>query len=208
MKLATRYITDRFLPDKAIDVIDEAGAMVQLAPRRASASVVVDASHVADVVAQWTGVPVRQLSEDESATLLNIEGTLSERVVGQTEAVTAISRAVRRARSGLRTVATDASMIFAGPTGVGKTELAKAVAQSYYGAEKSMVRIDMSEYRRRRGFPPRGPAARVATTSVSTGSREAATSRPATPILPGRDREGTPAATCSTSCSRCWRMAA
>ena len=148
VKLATRYITDRFLPDKAIDVIDEAGAMVQLAAAKdASASAVVDASHVADVVAQWTGVPVRQLSEDESATLLNIEGALSERVVGQTEAVTAISRAVRRARSGLadgrRPVA---SMIFAGPTGVGKTELAKAVAQSYYGAEKSMVRIDMSEY--------------------------------------------------------------
>jgi len=148
VKLATRYITDRFLPDKAIDVIDEAGAMVQLAAAKdASASAVVDETHVADVVAQWTGVPVRQLSEDESATLLNIEGTLSERVVGQTEAVTAISRAVRRARSGLadgrRPVA---SMIFAGPTGVGKTELAKAVAQSYYGAEKSMVRIDMSEY--------------------------------------------------------------
>jgi ATP-dependent Clp protease ATP-binding subunit ClpC len=152
VRLSTRYITDRFLPDKAIDVIDEAGAMVQL---RASASaagggvadVVVDASHVADVVAQWTGVPVQQLSEDESKTLLNIEGALSKRVIGQTEAVKAISRAVRRARSGLadggRPVA---SMIFAGPTGVGKTELAKAVASSYYGAEKAMVRIDMSEY--------------------------------------------------------------
>lgn len=148
LKLATRYITDRFLPDKAIDVIDEAGAMVQLASAKdKTVSTVVDASHVADVVAQWTGVPVGQLSEDDSSALLNIEHEIAERVVGQTEAVTAISRAVRRARSGLadgtRPVA---SMIFAGPTGVGKTELAKAVAQSYYGAEKKMVRIDMSEY--------------------------------------------------------------
>ena len=153
VKLATRYITDRFLPDKAIDVIDEAGAMVQLAAAKAGkgpgggARPAVDASHVAEVVAQWTGVPVRQLSEDESTTLLNIEDTLSDRVVGQREAVTAISRAVRRARSGLADGARPtASMIFAGPTGVGKTELAKAVAESYYGAEKSMVRIDMSEY--------------------------------------------------------------
>ena len=142
VKLATRYITDRFLPDKAIDVVDEAGAMVQLA-----GGTVVDASHVADVVAQWTGVPVQQLSEDESTTLLNIEESIGERVIGQSQAVTAISRAVRRARSGLADASRPvASMIFAGPTGVGKTELAKAVAQSYYGAEKSMVRIDMSEY--------------------------------------------------------------
>jgi ATP-dependent Clp protease ATP-binding subunit ClpC len=108
---------------------------------------VVDASHVAEVVAQWTGVPVQQLSVDESSSLLNIEADLSARVVGQSEAVTAISRAVRRARSGLADGSRPvASMIFAGPTGVGKTELAKAVASSYYGAEKSMVRIDMSEY--------------------------------------------------------------
>ena len=142
VKLATRYITDRFLPDKAIDVVDEAGAMVQLA-----GGTTVGVSHVADVVAQWTGVPVQQLSEDESTTLLNIEESIGERVIGQAQAVTAISRAVRRARSGLADGSRPvASMIFAGPTGVGKTELAKAVAQSYYGAEKSMVRIDMSEY--------------------------------------------------------------
>ena len=147
VRLATRYITDRFLPDKAIDVIDEAGAMVQLAAAKGSGVSVVDASHVADVVAQWTGVPVRQLSEDESSSLLNIEAHIAGRVVGQTEAVTAISRAVRRARSGLADGSRPtASMIFAGPTGVGKTELAKAVAAAYYGAEKSMVRIDMSEY--------------------------------------------------------------
>ena len=147
VRLATRYITDRFLPDKAIDVIDEAGAMVQLAAAKGSGTTTVDASHVADVVAQWTGVPVRRLSEDESSSLLNIDAQLAERVVGQAEAVTAISRAVRRARSGLADGSRPtASMIFAGPTGVGKTELAKAVAAAYYGAEKSMVRIDMSEY--------------------------------------------------------------
>ena len=100
LKLATRYITDRFLPDKAIDVIDEAGAMVQLASAKdKTVSTVVDASHVADVVAQWTGVPVGQLSEDDSSALLNIEHEIAERVVGQTEAVTAISRAVRRGRA-------------------------------------------------------------------------------------------------------------
>ena len=147
VKLATRYITDRFLPDKAIDVIDEAGAMVQLAAAKGSGVTVVNASHVADIVAQWTGVPVGQLSEDDQTSLLNIEQEIAQRVVGQHEAVTAISRAVRRARSGLADGSRPvASMIFAGPTGVGKTELAKAVAQSYYGAEKSMVRIDMSEY--------------------------------------------------------------
>ena len=96
VRLATRYITDRFLPDKAIDVIDEAGAMVQLAAAKGSGVSEVDASHVADVIAQWTGVPVRRLSEDESSSLLNIEAHIAGRVVGQTEAVTAISRAVRR----------------------------------------------------------------------------------------------------------------
>lgn len=153
VKLSARYITDRFLPDKAIDLIDEAGAMVQLAfaghgeDGGEDSSSVVDMKHVADVVSQWTGVPVGQLSDAETSTLLNIESALAERVIGQSEAVTAISRAVRRARSGLADGSRPvASMIFAGPTGVGKTELAKAVAQSYYGAEKSMVRIDMSEY--------------------------------------------------------------
>eukprot|EP00227_Mantoniella_beaufortii_P015429 CAMPEP_0197575570 /NCGR_PEP_ID=MMETSP1326-20131121/921_1 /TAXON_ID=1155430 /ORGANISM="Genus nov. species nov., Strain RCC2288" /LENGTH=666 /DNA_ID=CAMNT_0043138367 /DNA_START=268 /DNA_END=2265 /DNA_ORIENTATION=+ len=156
VRMSTRYITDRFLPDKAIDVIDEAGAMVQLAyaasaegkaAAKGAPLPVVDVKHIADVVAQWTGVPVQQLSESEAEGLLNIEAALSERVIGQSEAVKAISRAVRRARSGLADGARPvASMIFSGPTGVGKTELAKAVAAAYYGAEKSMVRIDMSEY--------------------------------------------------------------
>ena len=142
--LSTRYINDRFLPDKAIDVIDEAGALVQLAD---SDSSIVDVSHVTEVVAQWTGIPVQQLSADESLGLLNFERELAKRVIGQTEAVRSISQAIRRARAGLADASKPvASIIFSGPTGVGKTELAKAVAQTYFGAEKAMVRIDMSEY--------------------------------------------------------------
>jgi ATP-dependent Clp protease ATP-binding subunit ClpC len=142
--LSTRYINDRFLPDKAIDVIDEAGALVQLTD---SDSTLVDVSHVTEVVAQWTGIPVQQLSADESLGLLNFEGELAKRVIGQTEAVRSISQAIRRARAGLADASKPvASIIFSGPTGVGKTELAKAVAQTYFGAEQAMVRIDMSEY--------------------------------------------------------------
>ena len=142
--LSTRYINDRFLPDKAIDVIDEAGALVQLADGDAT---VVDETHVTEVVAQWTGIPVQQLSADESLTLMNFEQELGKRVIGQTEAVRSISQAIRRARAGLADASKPvASIIFSGPTGVGKTELAKAVAQTYFGAEKAMVRIDMSEY--------------------------------------------------------------
>ena len=142
--LATRYINDRFLPDKAIDVIDEAGALVQL---NANGSNIVDETHVTEVVGQWTGIPVQQLSADESRTLMNFEQELGKRVIGQAEAVRSISQAIRRARAGLADASKPvASIIFSGPTGVGKTELAKAVAQTYFGAEKAMVRIDMSEY--------------------------------------------------------------
>jgi len=142
--LSTRYINDRFLPDKAIDVIDEAGALVQLLPGDGN---LVDETHVTEVVAQWTGVPVQQLSADESLCLMNFEAELGKRVIGQSEAVRSISQAIRRARAGLADASKPvASIIFSGPTGVGKTELAKAVAETYFGAEKSMVRIDMSEY--------------------------------------------------------------
>jgi len=142
--LSTRYINDRFLPDKAIDVIDEAGALVQLSVGDAT---IVDETHVTEVVAQWTGIPVQQLSADESLTLMNFEQELGKRVIGQAEAVKSISQAIRRARAGLADASKPvASIIFSGPTGVGKTELAKAVAQTYFGAEKAMVRIDMSEY--------------------------------------------------------------
>lgn len=107
----------------------------------------VDETHVTEVVAQWTGVPVQQLSADESLSLMNFEQELGKRVIGQVEAVRSISQAIRRARAGLADASKPvASIIFSGPTGVGKTELAKAVAQTYFGAEKAMVRIDMSEY--------------------------------------------------------------
>ena len=196
VKLATRYITDRFLPDKAIDVVDEAGAMVQLA-----GGTVVDASHVADVVAQWTGVPVQQLSEDESTTLLNIEESIGERVIGQSQAVTAISRAVRRARSGLADASRPvASMIFAGPTGVGKTELAKAVAQSYYGRRAWSGRVEYME-----SFAVSDSWARPGTRKLQgrTAHRGGA-SQPARSCSWMKSRRRTQ--TSSTSCSRFWRM--
>jgi ATP-dependent Clp protease ATP-binding subunit ClpC len=143
--LSTRYITDRFLPDKAIDVLDEAGALVQLRDNKTTRQVSV--LDVQEVVSEWTGIPVKQLSVEESENLLALESELSKRVIGQNEAVLSVSRAVRRARSGLADGSKPvASVVFAGPTGVGKTELSKALARVYFGAEKNLVRIDMSEY--------------------------------------------------------------
>jgi ATP-dependent Clp protease ATP-binding subunit ClpC len=214
--LADRYITDRYLPDKAIDLIDEAGSRVRLryskkAPKthlkrelrqiglqitdavqrqdfeRASTlrdrelelqrelqtkiededalapglMPTVDEEDIAHIVSSWTGVPVTRLSESESAMLLHLEDTLHERLIGQHEAVTAVSRAIRRARTGLgnpdRPIA---SFIFSGPTGVGKTELAKALAAAVFGSEEAMIRLDMSEFMERHtvskmvGSPP------------------------------------------------------
>ena len=157
-KLADRYINDRFLPDKAIDLIDEAAAVRAIDGFEAAggagggaggngAAVVVGVEDVASVVSQWTGVPVNKLQGDEMRQMLGLEDELHRRVIGQHGAVSSIARALRRARVGLRNPTRPvASLVFAGPTGVGKTELAKAVAESYYGAEKAMVRIDMSEY--------------------------------------------------------------
>lgn len=153
---SVRYINDRFLPDKAIDLVDEAGAMLQMEQYQAAraksgkesgASRRVEERHVAAVVSQWTGVPVSKLSADDASALLGLEGQLAERVVGQAQAVRALARAVRRARSGLSSPQRPlASLLFAGPTGVGKTELVKAIAECYYGAEENMVRLDMSEF--------------------------------------------------------------
>ena len=147
-----RYINDRFLPDKTIDLIEgfevEGGAEQETARVAAAANLPlleVTADNVASVVAQWTGVPVNKLREDESRRMLDFEGELHKRVIGQDGAVSSIARALRRARVGLRNPRRPvSSLVFSGPTGVGKTELAKAVAESYYGAEKAMVRIDMS----------------------------------------------------------------
>ncbi|MBS3026017.1 MAG: ATP-dependent Clp protease ATP-binding subunit [Dolichospermum sp. DET50] len=197
-ELADRYISDRFLPDKAIDLIDEAGSRVRLrnsriannkelkrelttATKSKSEAIrvqdfskagklriqelelqtkldleenqetvntpLVNEEDIAQIVASWTGVPVNKLTESESELLLHLEDTLHTRLIGQEQAVTSVSRAIRRARVGLKNPHRPiASFIFSGPTGVGKTELAKALAAYFFGSEESMVRLDMSEY--------------------------------------------------------------
>jgi ATP-dependent Clp protease ATP-binding subunit ClpC len=220
-KLADRYIADRFLPDKAIDLMDEAGSRVRLvnsqlppaakeldkelrqvlkdkddavrsqdfdragelrdremeikaeiraiaqnkktesADGEDSSSPIVGEEDIAQIVASWTGIPVNKLTESESEKLLHMEDTLHTRMVGQEEAVKAISRAIRRARVGLKNPNRPiASFIFSGPTGVGKTELAKTLAAYFFGAEDAMIRLDMSEFMERHtvskliGSPP------------------------------------------------------
>ncbi|MBQ6848439.1 MAG: ATP-dependent Clp protease ATP-binding subunit [Clostridia bacterium] len=178
--LAVRYIPDRYLPDKAIDLMDEAAARVRLrcataedslaaekqaalqrqdlaaavALRRqevtadvAAGMPTVTAEDVATVVAGWTGIPVSRVDGEEGRRLQELEAILHRRVVGQKEAVSAVARAVRRSRVGLRDPARPGgSFIFLGPTGVGKTELCKALAEALFGDEKAMIRLDMSEY--------------------------------------------------------------
>ena len=202
-KLSDRYISDRFLPDKAIDLIDEAGSKVRLRSftmppnlkdleekletvrndknaavqrqefekaaalrdteqrlkdeveqtkkawkdKQGSAESEVTVDDIAQVVSMWTGIPVNKIAQEESAKLLNLEEELHKRVVGQGEAVEAISRAIRRARAGLKDPKRPiGSFIFLGPTGVGKTELARALAETMFGDENAMIRVDMSEY--------------------------------------------------------------
>ena len=143
-RLSVRYIGDRFLPDKAIDLLDEAAAGIHVAGRRSAA---LTAEDVAGVVSQWTGIPVRGLDEDESERLRTLEEQLRRRVIGQDEAVAAVARAVRRSRLGLRDPARPVgSFLFLGPTGVGKTELCRALAATVYGDERAIIRLDMSEY--------------------------------------------------------------
>lgn len=216
-RLGDRYISDRFLPDKAIDLMDEAGSRVRLrglvAPpelkdleaqieevrvekeaaikneqfeqaaslrddeqklqeelenkqsewrsSHGRAEAVVTDEDIASVVAGWTGIPVTDIAEEDAVRLLNLEGVLHERVIGQDEAINAISQAVRRAHAGLKDPKRPiGSFIFLGPTGVGKTELAKALAESLFGDEEATIRIDMSEYMERHavarlvGSPP------------------------------------------------------
>lgn len=142
-ELSVRYINDRFLPDKAIDLLDEAAASLRVSGR----SALVDAGQVAAVVSRWTDIPVTGLNEDEKQRLCCLEEKLHRRVVGQDEAVTAVSRAVRRGRVGLREQGRPVgSFLFLGPTGVGKTELCRALAEAVYGSEQAMIRLDMSEY--------------------------------------------------------------
>ena len=143
--LAVRYIPDRFLPDKAIDLLDEAAARVRLSDGGEGQTVT--ASDVAGVVSGWTGIPTQEITCEEGTRLQALEDTLHRRIVGQEEAVGAVARAVRRGRVGLRDPNRPAgSFIFLGPTGVGKTALCKALAQTLFGDEKAIIRLDMSEY--------------------------------------------------------------
>ncbi len=143
VELSDRYIMDRNLPDKAIDVIDEACARVRIGGR----SKKVDGQDVAEVVSNWTGIPVGRISEDETKRLLKLESRLHERIVGQDRAVGVLAKAIRRSRSGLKDAKRPVgSFLFLGPTGVGKTELAKTLAEELFGDERAMLRFDMSEY--------------------------------------------------------------
>lgn len=201
--MSVRYLNERFLPDKAIDLIDEAAAKVRLSgvkiprglkeaentlyqlsmekeeaivrndfeqakaiqaeekelqerirrlqKRYAKASsgkkISVDAEYVAEVVSDWTKIPLKQITEQESKRLLRMESILHKRVIGQEEAVEAVARAIRRGRTGLKDPRRPiGSFMFLGPTGVGKTELSKALAEAVFGSEKAMIRVDMSEY--------------------------------------------------------------
>ena len=140
--------SDRFLPDKAIDLIDEAGARLQIHQTQASAKLqVVTERDIQQLVSSWTGIPIENVSSAESIRLLKMEETLHKLIIGQDEAVEAVSRAIRRARVGLRDPNRPiVSFLFTGPTGVGKTELAKLLAVEYLGSKEAMVRLDMSEF--------------------------------------------------------------
>ncbi|MGC9671190.1 ATP-dependent Clp protease ATP-binding subunit [Planosporangium sp. 12N6] len=160
--LADRYISDRYLPDKAIDLIDEAGARMRIrrmtsARQRADrpelpagdldALSEVDDDQIAEVLANWTGIPVHRLTEEETARLLRMEDELHKRIVGQEDAVAAVSKAIRRTRAGLKDPKRPSgSFIFAGPSGVGKTELSKALAEFLFGSEDALIQLDMSEF--------------------------------------------------------------
>ena len=140
--LSVRYINDRYLPDKAIDLLDEAGAAV-----RVQGGCRVTEADVAEVLSDWTGIPVTGLSESESERLMNLEERLKERIIGQDEAVAAVARAVRRGRVGLKDPARPiGSFLFCGPTGVGKTELCRALSDAVFGDGGAIIRLDMSEY--------------------------------------------------------------
>jgi ATP-dependent Clp protease ATP-binding subunit ClpC len=140
--LAARYIADRYLPDKAIDVVDEAAATAAMRKERT-----VDAERVAAVVSRWTGIPQGTITDAQRAGLLALEEKLGARVVGQDEAVRAVSEAIRRARAGLKDPRKPVGgFLFIGSSGVGKTELARALAQALFGTDDALIRLDLSEY--------------------------------------------------------------
>jgi len=140
--LSARFIADRFLPDKAIDVIDEAAANAAMAGATS-----VDAERIAGVISRWTGIPQGTLSDAQRAGLLALESQLEERVVGQSAAVQTVAEAIRRARAGLKDPRKPVGgFLFVGPSGVGKTELARSLAHALFGTEDALVRLDLSEY--------------------------------------------------------------
>ncbi len=149
VELSVRYLPERFLPDKAIDLMDEACAHVRLSAEadREDAGRTVGAEDVAAVVSAWTGIPAKSVSASEGERLAQLEEELHRRVIGQDEAVSAVCRAIRRSRMGLGDPARPmGSFLFLGPTGVGKTELCRALAAAVYGDERALIRVDMSEY--------------------------------------------------------------
>jgi ATP-dependent Clp protease ATP-binding subunit ClpC len=148
VKLTDRYITDKSLPDKAIDAMDEAGSMIRLhSSQKKRAIVTVTAEDIASVVSKMTGIPVNKVAETEGNRLLKMKERLKSRIIGQDEAIDKVVRAIQRNRAGLkdpnRPIGT---FLFFGPTGVGKTQLAKCLAEYLFDSEDNMVRIDMSEY--------------------------------------------------------------
>jgi ATP-dependent Clp protease ATP-binding subunit ClpC len=145
--LSNQYITDRFLPDKAIDLVDEACSSVAIANEKSEQKRAVIAEDVASVISEMTGIPLNKMIEPEKKRLLQMEDVLHERLINQEEAVTAVSSVVKRSRAGLKDPhKPNGSFIFAGPTGVGKTELARSLADFLFDNEDALIRIDMSEY--------------------------------------------------------------
>jgi ATP-dependent Clp protease ATP-binding subunit ClpC len=143
--LSARYIVDRFLPDKAIDLMDEAAASVAL--RGSEGTPVVGVEDVSAIVSKWTGIPQGSLTEEQTRGLLALEESLATRVVGQSDAISAVAQAIRRGRAGLKDPRKPVGgFLFVGPSGVGKTELAKALAGVLFGTDDALVRIDLSEY--------------------------------------------------------------
>ncbi|MGA8098185.1 MAG: ATP-dependent Clp protease ATP-binding subunit [Candidatus Cybelea sp.] len=146
-QLSARFIADRFLPDKAIDLVDEAAASVALANKGNVEYPHVTSADVAAVVTRWTGIPQSSLTESQAGLLLDLEKVLAKRVVGQERAIAAVSEAIRRARTGLHDPRKPlGTFLFRGPSGVGKTELAKTLAEALFGSEAALVRVDLSEF--------------------------------------------------------------
>ena len=148
--LSARFVTDRCMPDKAIDLIDEAASMAKLnqwSQEHDSDEVIIHAKEVARVVSQWTGVPVERVGSDQQQDILNMESKLKRRIVGQDEAISSMARCLRRSRAGLGDPTRPLGVfMLLGPSGVGKTELCKALSEALFGSEESLIRIDMSEY--------------------------------------------------------------